>query len=172
MASEPRRARKSRPFLTGLDFDEAEADALIFGLCLAARLDDAEISEAAERALGRLDAALPPEAPEIDLPLGSPPTNADPGHVDIILRAIRAESRLALSYVDRDGRRTSRTICPIAFGMIGAADSVAGWCELRRDFRHFRLDRIRTLTIVEGRFWRRRRVLFAAWRASQQDEEW
>jgi len=41
---------------------------------------------------------------------------------------------------------------------------LVAWCELRVDFRTFRIDRIREATPIEGRFGRRRAVLLAEWR--------
>lgn len=40
------------------------------------------------------------------------------------------------------------------------------WCEMRRDFRHFRADRIAHLTTTETRYPRRRQALLREWRAT------
>jgi predicted DNA-binding transcriptional regulator YafY len=42
------------------------------------------------------------------------------------------------------------------------------WCELRRDFRHFRLDRIAAAEATADRLPRRRRVLLAEWRSREE----
>lgn len=44
---------------------------------------------------------------------------------------------------------------------------LAAWCELRQDFRHFRLDRIAEATKLAERIPRHRRVLLAEWRARE-----
>ena len=49
-----------------------------------------------------------------------------------------------------------------------AVEVLAAWCELRRDFRHFRLDRISAATALPDRMPRRRRVLLADWRAAME----
>ena len=41
---------------------------------------------------------------------------------------------------------------------------LVGWCELRQGFRHFRTDRIRSLTIEPQRYPRRRQALLKQWR--------
>jgi predicted DNA-binding transcriptional regulator YafY len=41
---------------------------------------------------------------------------------------------------------------------------LAAWCELRRDYRHFRTDRIIGLRLTDRRYPRRRRVLMKEWR--------
>jgi predicted DNA-binding transcriptional regulator YafY len=42
---------------------------------------------------------------------------------------------------------------------------LAAWCERRRDFRHFRTDRIAALAELGARYPRRRRALLKEWRA-------
>ncbi|MNO01660.1 hypothetical protein D3C81_2218690 [compost metagenome] len=41
------------------------------------------------------------------------------------------------------------------------------WCELRGSIRHFRLDRIGRLTLLEHRYPRGRRALMKLWRESE-----
>jgi len=47
---------------------------------------------------------------------------------------------------------------------------VAGWCELRRDIRHFRVDRIVALNVSEERYPRRRHALLKEWRESEDTQ--
>ncbi len=81
--------------------------------------------------------------------------------------AIRSERKLRVAYVDADGKRTSRTIWPFAVGFFDKVRTVAAWCEMRKDFRHFRTDRIVKLTLTETRYPRRRRVLAKEWREKE-----
>jgi predicted DNA-binding transcriptional regulator YafY len=41
---------------------------------------------------------------------------------------------------------------------------VAAWCELRRDFRHFRTDRVVDADFIDERYPARREMLRAEWR--------
>ena len=41
---------------------------------------------------------------------------------------------------------------PLALYFWGRVWTVAAWCELRRDFRSFRLDRMSSLRVLEERF--------------------
>jgi predicted DNA-binding transcriptional regulator YafY len=45
-----------------------------------------------------------------------------------------------------------------------------GWCELRRDFRSFRADRVKRATFLDGRYPERPAVLRAKWFASWRDK--
>jgi len=86
-----------------------------------------------------------------------------------ILGAIAAEQRLRLSYVDRGGAATQRIVWPIAL----EGDMLAAWCETRRDYRHFRLDRMRRIQSTGTPMPERRRVLLAGWlRHRSEQGEW
>lgn len=48
-----------------------------------------------------------------------------------------------------DAATSERTMHPLALFYWGAAWTLAVWCELRDDFRNFRLDRIAKLKILD-----------------------
>jgi predicted DNA-binding transcriptional regulator YafY len=48
---------------------------------------------------------------------------------------------------------------------------IAAWCELRNDFRHFRVDRIATSTTLDERFPTDHARLLAEWLALPKDRE-
>ena len=125
-------------------FSEDETDAVILGLRLVAGRGDGELAGAAEDALAKIVAVLPRRrwrtkrkaSGLLAAPGGSAP------HLATLRRAIRAEEKLALRYVDKKGAASARTVWPIAVGFFEAAEVMVAWCEARQDFRHFRLDRI------------------------------
>ena len=55
---------------------------------------------------------------------------------------IHEGKKITLNYRDEHGRDSQRTIWPIAVGYHEAVRMVAAWCELRKDFRSFRTDRV------------------------------
>ena len=80
----------------------------------------------------------------------------------LLRRALREERKLAITYRDENGARTERVIWPVTLGFFESTRILVGWCELRRDFRHFRADRIETAEIsatrvcrAAARRWRR-----------------
>lgn len=132
--------------LPPLMFTADEIEAIAVGLSLLGRTGDNGLRAAASSVTRKLADVLPaPQRPLDDLPLhvsqwsAIPPTGVDHR---TIREAIRDERKLRLDYVDAENRATTRTICPIA--LVYYIDSVllAGWCELRADYRHFRIDRI------------------------------
>jgi predicted DNA-binding transcriptional regulator YafY len=89
-----------------------------------------------------------------------PPDRLDAG----LARAwIRSGRKMALSYRDVEDRATERIIWPIAIGYLNSARLLVAWCELRSDFRHFRLDRVADAQFLDQKFPERPAVLRAKW---------
>lgn len=72
--------------------------------------------------------------------------------LDICRRAIDAKRVLRLSYRRADGEYSERRARPLGLYFWGNVWSLVGWCELRGDFRHFRLDRILTAAVTDEAF--------------------
>lgn len=157
-------------FLPPLMLNVREADAVILGLQLArARLDD-ELSDAASQALAKIAAILPPEIGDKAMASGllaGGPTRV-PAHLRPIRQAMEGEEKLRLGYLDKKGRSSHRVVWPVALGFFHAAEVLAAWCETRRDFRHFRLDRIVSVEATGERLPTRRRILLAEWQIREE----
>ncbi len=67
------------------------------------------------------------------------PVAVDP---DMIRGAIREQQKLAIRYRDENGNESARCVRPLAIIYYLHAMLLVAWCELRDDFRHFRVDRI------------------------------
>jgi len=76
------------------------------------------------------------------------------------------ERKLAIDYLDLRRVASKRTIWPIAIGYHEAVRILAAWCELRRDFRSFRTDRVVEADYLDERYPERREALRAKWRRS------
>jgi predicted DNA-binding transcriptional regulator YafY len=74
---------------------------------------------------------------------------------------------VVISYRDAEARGTTRTIWPFALGFFERSRVVVAWCESRRDYRHFRLDRVARLEVTGTRYPRGRAALLADWRQDQ-----
>ena len=66
--------------------------------------------------------------------------------LDRIEAATDARMRLTFAYRDESGAETTRTVRPLGLWFWGLTWTMVGWCELRDDFRMFRVDRMRALT--------------------------
>lgn len=156
--------------LPPLMFSEEEVEALVLGSRWVARRTDKKLRLAATNVLAKISAVLP-EALRHQLefsglligPVKTAIENDDEKEA-LIRHAIRKEYKLQMRYVDVKGDVSQRVIWPLALGFFEEAHVVVAWCELREDFRHFRTDRIATLTRLETRYSKRRQTLLKKWR--------
>jgi predicted DNA-binding transcriptional regulator YafY len=158
--------------LPPLMFSEDEIEALVLGSRWVAQRTDAPLGNAARNALAKIVAVLPADMKDgVDDPglLIGPGEKIAAGDAELptIRLAIRGERKLRVAYMDVNGKRTLRTIWPFAVGFFDRTRTVAAWCEMRKDFRSFRTDRIVRLTLTETRYPRRRRALAKEWREKE-----
>lgn len=158
--------------LPPLMFSEEEIEAIALGSRWVAERADQRLALAARDALAKIAAVLPPEARrelETSGLLVGPATDSSGSDEQLrqIRLAIRKEHKLMLSYSDESGAASERTIWPCALAFFDRARVVVAWCELRRDFRHFRTDRIAALQVAEQRYPRPRLALLKEWREQQ-----
>lgn len=155
-------------FLPPLALSGDEVDAVMLGLRFVAARGDEALAAAAENALGKVIAVLPVEVASA---ASASPLLAGPRpaarHLYTLRRAMRFEERVALDYRDRDGRASHRVVWPVAIGLFDDAEVLVAWCEVRDAFRHFRLDRMRSVDGTGSRMPKRRRLLLAQWRAEE-----
>jgi predicted DNA-binding transcriptional regulator YafY len=143
--------------LPPLMFTPDEIEAIVVGARLIRRTGDPGLQAAASSVLSKVTVALPPHLRDhLDLPPvyvspygAHPPTAVDLGEVR---QAIRDRHKLLLDYVDGDGARSQRVIWPLAIAYFVEVTLVCGWCELRRDHRNFRADRITQLRSLPEAF--------------------
>lgn len=151
--------------LPPLNFDVEEAEAITVGLSMIARTGDTSLQKAAKRAATKLAEATPLSQTLFSSSWGA---NAPDG-IDLseIRKAIREEKKLCITYRDADGVETDRTVCPISIIYYAEAIVMPAWCELRGDFRHFRLDRLANHPKIKpgGSFIGRSDALRAQWAA-------
>ncbi|TFF27328.1 YafY family transcriptional regulator [Jiella endophytica] len=151
--------------LPPLNFDVDELDAVVLGLRLVEKRLPNGLGDDAGRALAKIEAVLPKgrSAADVHLLVGAPATGSA-AVLDTIRKAIRTEDALVIAYRDRNGDASERIVWPIVVGFFDAAEMVATWCEMRGDFRHFRLDRIERIGLAGRPMERRHRMLLAEWR--------
>jgi predicted DNA-binding transcriptional regulator YafY len=155
--------------LPPLMFSEEEIEALVLGSRWVHQRADRALADAAANVLAKIGAVLPTDLRDalddsgLLIAPGEPPAAGD-AQLPKIRQAIRTERKIAVSYRDKEGAATKRTIWPFAVGFYEKVRVVAAWCELRGDYRHFRTDRIAQLTVTEKRYPRRRQVMLKEWR--------
>jgi len=66
--------------------------------------------------------------------------------------ALVARRKLRIAYAAKDGKGTERTVRPLGIFFWGRTWTLAAWCELRQDFRNFRLDRVSAPAMLDDTF--------------------
>lgn len=156
--------------LPPLMFTADEADAIAVGVRMLRRLRDKSLLDAADSVLAKLADVVPQalRAQLSDAPLyvSEGDAQAAPG-IDLaaLRQAIRDGRKLHLAYTDERGERTQRIIWPIALAYYVDVTMIGAWCELRRDYRHFRLDRIAASKVLDETFSSDNGRLMAEWLA-------
>lgn len=151
-------------------FSIDEIEALVLGSRWVALRGDARLAAAAEDAVAKIRSVLPAElrdsidAATMTVPIVSP---AQPPTIDVsaLRAAIRHERKITIVYRDGDGKETRRALWPILLGFMERVLVVAAWCELREDYRSFRVDRILEIEASETRYPRKRKIMVEEWRA-------
>lgn len=168
--------------LPPLMFSEAEIESLVLGLSWVSARGDAQLSAASREALSKIAAVLPIEARHIldeSTVMIAPPcieAPADlmaPAEHNVLPRireAIRRERRAQVTYCDLKNKLSHRVIWPVALGYFEHVRILIAWCESRKNFRHFRTDRIVAWTTLEERYAQRRQMLLKAWHESETSE--
>lgn len=77
---------------------------------------------------------------------------------------IRAGRKIRIDYRDEQGAVSARVIWPVIIGYFDDRRTLAAWCELRQDFRHFRCDRILAADFLDERYDAAPGVLRQHWR--------
>ncbi|SLN39253.1 HTH domain protein [Pseudoruegeria aquimaris] len=143
--------------LPPLMFTRDELVALVAGARMVREWGGAAMALAAEEALVKIDAVLPPA---MRAKVETVRVHArNPGDLSPETRALldrleaAAESRTALrvAYEDQSGAATERRIRPLGLWFWGKVWTLVAWCDLREDFRMFRVDRL-TCVREDGTF--------------------
>jgi predicted DNA-binding transcriptional regulator YafY len=162
--------------LPPLMFTADEIDAIAVGARLVRRLRDPGLQDAADSVLAKVTTILPDglRPGVISAPFYvSDGQAATPRGIDLsdVRYAIRETRKMRITYADANGQRSNRTIWPIAMAYYVDATLIGAWCELRLDYRHFRVERIVTSTLLEETFSTDGGKLVEGWLAQRETEE-
>ncbi len=140
--------------LPPLNFDRDEIEALRVGLSMLARTGDSALQQAAQRVSAKIEELREPADWLRVAPWGAPEDDPDLGCVSksMLREAIRSQRKIRLVYRDAEACQTVRIVRPVAMVYHLECVMLAGWCELRHAFRHFRTDRIYGCDLLEQDF--------------------
>lgn len=153
--------------LPPLAFTPIEQEAIVTGLSMLGRTGDPILLQAADEVVSKLSTAASikerrNDATRFVSQAGAP--QADMNTAVRIRDAIAAEQKLDIVYHDRNSDPSRRTVWPLCLIYYPDASVLTGWCELREDFRHFRMDRLRQVELLADHFRGRGGELRREWR--------
>ncbi len=149
-----------------LTADELEAAAL--GAAWVASEADPSLARAARDLVAKLSAAIPKELRPIVLDASSKTLTTQSKVSErfdsaLLRHAIRERYRIQLTYTGRDGGMTDRIVWPMLIAFLDRNRYLVAWCETRKDYRHFKTDRVQELKVLGEKYPERRAVLIKGW---------
>jgi predicted DNA-binding transcriptional regulator YafY len=133
--------------LPPLMFTSEEIVALVVGARLLQAFGGTELVQASQEALVKIEAVLPEparrRAAAVPIQAYALATGeAVRRRIDALGAAIEEERCVTLVYHDGDGLESTRSVRPLGLLLWEHVWTLSAWCELREDFRLFRVDRI------------------------------
>jgi predicted DNA-binding transcriptional regulator YafY len=143
--------------LPPLMFTRNELTALVLGARLVQAWGGAENVAAANQALQRIEAVLPAELRDsLDRILLFAPRGQMQQplreRLDILHGACLSRKAIQFGYKKENGTASERSARPLALAFWSGTWTLAAWCELREDFRSFRIDRMDAVVVLERAF--------------------
>jgi predicted DNA-binding transcriptional regulator YafY len=143
--------------LPPLMFDREEIQALVLGARIVRQFGDPALARASDSILNKVAAVIPPDL----VPLLSEarlfvPSSIGGGRsadaLSVAREALTGRRKLRFTYANAAGATTDRVVRPLGVFFWGRTWTLAAWCELRSDFRNFRLDRATDSTMLPEPF--------------------
>ncbi|MDX1382945.1 MAG: YafY family protein [Thermoanaerobaculia bacterium] len=143
--------------LPPLMFDEQELEALVLGARIVQSWADPGLAAAADALMAKVEVVVPERLrPRIDATtlysINLRPDAAARARLGDLRAAVAAGRRVRFAYTDAEGVDSRRTVRPLGLFFWGVSWTLASWCELREDFRNFRIDRIDRLEVLDDAF--------------------
>lgn len=143
--------------LRPMTFTIEELEALMLGAQMVRSWGDEMLTKSAASAIDKIGSVLPPTlAKEMtDSFLFSFPTREKKSTNHILSqcrRVIRSKHKIRFAYTREDGKSSTRIVRPLCLVFFAPDWLLLAWCEERKDFRNFRLDRMVEFEVLHERF--------------------
>lgn len=143
--------------LPPLMFDAEEVEAISVGLALLSRTGDRGLVKAATRVARKIADVVPQQvARQLGVSQSQVSTYGIklPSAIEMprLRQAIRENTKIRIAYKNSNGVDSVRTLKPIVIFYYVEVALLVAWCELRSDFRQFRIDRIGSIQYLEDTF--------------------
>lgn len=143
--------------LPPLMFNEEELTALLLGARMVQAWTDRSLAKAAIHAIDKIESVIPErlkaELARDDILVPDFMTSQEVAeHLMQLRSAIKLSTKVRYDYTREDGQTSNRITQPLGLFYWGKVWTLVAWCELRNDFRNFRLDRMRNLETLTDNF--------------------
>lgn len=141
--------------LPPLMFSLDEARALVASVRMAQVWQDPVLAQASQNVLSKILSILPAAARVAaqGMAVYAPPIGLEPAlqpTLQQLREAVESQTRLNVVYNDAKGASSERTVRPLGCFFWGNVWTLAAWCETRKSFRSFRLDRLSKVRALAG----------------------
>ncbi|WP_159737192.1 helix-turn-helix transcriptional regulator [Vibrio atypicus] len=143
--------------LPPLMFTEKEMMALELGMRMVRAWSDTELADASRSASTKILSVLPDklkqQVEEFSIIVPDIHTQTETACYGQILRhATDNKCKVEIHYTAQSGETTIRKLQPLGQIFWGKIWTLVAWCELRDDYRHFRVDRINEISVLDETF--------------------
>lgn len=138
-----------------LMFNESELEAIQVGIRMVEAWGGNELAKAAKQAMIKISAVVPPKLKAFNSLMFAPDfyqTSSEFEHLDILRKAAQNREYLKFEYKDAKEAISHREVRPLAIHLWRGYWTLLTWCELRNDFRNFRIDRIISIILTDRFF--------------------
>ena len=140
-----------------LTFTADEIASLVLGARMVKAWASEDLAEAAQEALVKIDAVVPPGMRNLieDTQLFAMSFSGSPEQrsaLDQLRKAAKERRFVDINYISLKQQISQRRVRPLGLYFWGHVWTLVGWCEMRKDFRSFRIDHIDELRICEERY--------------------
>ena len=138
-------------------FSKDEIEALVIATRMAKAWTGQKLGRSMISALDKIEAVMPEHLKaELSKPRLYTPeylhNDIAAKSLDELREAINTKCVIEMAYDDLKNKRTARRLRPLGLFFWGKVWTLAAWCELRQDYRTFRVDRIASITLTDATF--------------------
>ncbi|RXJ74895.1 DNA-binding transcriptional regulator [Veronia nyctiphanis] len=146
-----------RAHLPPLMFTEEETMALEVGMKMVRAWSDKGLAKAGQSASAKIQSVLPDHLKrQLDqIPVLVPDFHIESDFAaasETIRNAVSSHQIIYFDYLSGEGVATKRCVQPLGQVFWGKVWTLVAWCELRDDYRSFRVDRISGLVVTDRKF--------------------
>lgn len=161
---------KSDFHLPPLNLSHDEINAITLGLNWVSNNTDGDFKKTARTALAKIHSVIPGELKNL---IENQSYITGPSENNVIFfknihDAIKNQMRVKINYCDKKDVLSFRVIWPIALVYMESCWLLVAWCEMRNDFRHFRVDKIQTFLQLGSTYSESRLTLLKKWREKEK----